>query len=94
MMDSMALAKAIEIQSLAREEQWRCDEDLFYLDYGLEPPRLFIWIERIFVALSTRLQAMKKADRPGWADPPAIATPAAVRPPARACSSRYSRSRS
>ncbi|TWB50389.1 hypothetical protein FBZ98_106375 [Rhizobium sp. ERR 922] len=64
MMDSMALAKAIEIQSLAREEQWRCDEDLFYLDYGLEPPRLFIWIERIFVALSTRLQAMKKADRP------------------------------
>ncbi len=64
MMDSMALAKAIEIQSLAREEQWRCDEDLFYLDYGLEPPRLFIWIERIFVALSTRLQAMKEADRP------------------------------
>lgn len=63
-MDSMALAKAIEIQSLAREEQWRCDEDLFYLDYGLEPPRLFIWIERIFAASGIRRKAMKKADRP------------------------------
>ncbi|MBB3424805.1 hypothetical protein ACK83U_01680 [Rhizobium sp. WW22] len=64
MIDSMALAKAIEIQSLAREEQWRCDEDLFYLDYGLELPRLFIWIERIFVASGIRRKAMKKADRP------------------------------
>lgn len=63
-MDSMALAKAIEIQSLAREEQWRCDEDLFYLDYGLEPPWLFIWIERIFAGSGIRRKAMKKADRP------------------------------
>ncbi|WP_146143942.1 hypothetical protein [Rhizobium sp. JAB6] len=64
MMDSMALAKAIELQSLAREEQWRRNEDLFYLDYGFEPPRLFIWIGRIFAVLNTRRKAMKKADRP------------------------------
>lgn len=64
MMDGIALAKAIEIQSLAREEQWRRKEDLFYLDYGIEPPRLFIWIGRMFAALNTLYKAMKKADRP------------------------------
>ena len=31
MMDSIALAKAIELQCRAREEQWRRNEDLFYL---------------------------------------------------------------
>ncbi|MGY5799970.1 hypothetical protein [Rhizobium hainanense] len=64
MTESMALAKAIEIQSLAREEQWRHNEDLFYLDYGIEPPRLFIWIGRMFAALNTLYKAMKKADQP------------------------------
>lgn len=64
MMDSIALAKAIEIQSLTREKQWHCDEDLFYLDYGREPPQFFIWIERISAALNTRRKEMKKADRP------------------------------
>ncbi|NLS18039.1 hypothetical protein HGP16_15870 [Rhizobium sp. P40RR-XXII] len=63
MMDSIALAKAIEIQSRAREEQWRQKEDLFYLDYGYETPPLFLWSGRMIAALSARRKPMKKADR-------------------------------
>ncbi|AYG65245.1 MULTISPECIES: hypothetical protein [unclassified Rhizobium] len=64
MMDSIALAKAIEIQSRAREEQWRQKEDLFYLDYGRETPRLFLWIGRMISASSAHHKPTEKADRP------------------------------
>ncbi|KAA1174535.1 hypothetical protein FP026_02815 [Rhizobium tropici] len=64
MLESIALAKAIEIQSQTREEQWRQKEDLFYLDYGHETPRLFLWIERMIAALSAHRKPIGKADRP------------------------------
>ncbi|NTJ66917.1 hypothetical protein G6M50_19545 [Agrobacterium rhizogenes] len=64
MMDSMALAKAMEIQSLAREEQWRRSEDLFYLDNARDPSPFFQWLGRMFAATRSRYRAMKKADRP------------------------------
>ena len=69
MMDGIALARALEIQNLAREEQRRRNEDLFYLDYGLEPPRLFICIGRMLAALGSRHEAMKKADPPEIGQP-------------------------
>jgi len=64
MMDSMALAKAIEIRNLAREEQWRRNEDLFYLDNARDPSPFFQWLGRMFAAMRSRYRAMKKADRP------------------------------
>ncbi|ENN88865.1 hypothetical protein RHSP_11363 [Rhizobium freirei PRF 81] len=64
MMDSIALAKAIELQNQAREEQWRKNEDLFYRDYGLDPPRPVVWIGRVIAGLSALRTAIKKADRP------------------------------
>ncbi|MBB3288713.1 MULTISPECIES: hypothetical protein [Rhizobium] len=64
MLESIALAKAIEIQSQAREEQWRQKEDLFYLDYGRETPRPFLWIERMIAVLSAHRKPIEKADRP------------------------------
>jgi hypothetical protein len=63
MMDSIALAKAIEIQCRAREEQWRQKEDLFYLDYGRDPWPFFTWIGRIFDAMRSYRNSIKKADR-------------------------------
>ncbi|MDK4704224.1 hypothetical protein [Rhizobium sp.] len=64
MMESIALAKAIEIRNLAREEQWRRNEDLFYLDNAGDPSPFFEWLGRRFAAVRSRYQAMKKADRP------------------------------
>ncbi|NEI68198.1 hypothetical protein GR212_01335 [Rhizobium lusitanum] len=64
MMDGIALAKAIELQSLAREEQWRRNEDLFYLDYARDPLLFFHWLGRMVARLRLRRAAMKKANRP------------------------------
>jgi len=64
MMESIALAKAIEIRSLAREEQWRRNEDLFYLDNGGDPSPFFQWLGRMFAAARSRYRVMEKADRP------------------------------
>lgn len=63
MMDSIALAKAVEIQNQAREEQWRRDEDLFYLDNARDPSRLFQWLGLMFAAARSRNRTMKRADR-------------------------------
>lgn len=63
MMDSIALAKAIELQNEAREEQWRQKEDLFYLDYGRDPWPLFTWIGHVFAGLHSHRKSIKKADR-------------------------------
>lgn len=63
MMDSIGLAKAIELQNQAREAQWRGNDDLFYLDYGYEPWPLFAWIGRMLAGLRTHGKAIKKADR-------------------------------
>lgn len=63
MMDSIGLAKAIELQCRAREEQWRQNEDLFYLDYGRDPWPLFTWIGRMLDRLHAAYKATKKADR-------------------------------
>jgi len=63
MMDSIALAKAIELQNQAREEQWRRREDLFYLDYGRDPWPLFTCIGRMFAGLRSYRHSIKKADR-------------------------------
>ena len=64
MMESMALAKAIEIRNLAREEQWRRSEDLFYLDNARDPLPFFLWLGRTFAVMRSRYRAMRKADRP------------------------------
>ena len=64
MMESMALAKAIEIRNLAREEQWRRSEVLFYLDNARDPLPFFLWFGRTFAAMRSRYQAMRKADWP------------------------------
>ncbi|MGG6896052.1 hypothetical protein [Rhizobium sp. BR 315] len=63
MMDSIALAKAIELQNQAREEQWRRNEDLFYRDYGLDPPAPLIWIGKMIAGLCSLRKPTKKADR-------------------------------
>ena len=63
MMDSIALAKAIELQLEAREEQWRTNEELFYRDYSLDPPALVIWAGRLITGLGALLAGMRKADR-------------------------------
>jgi hypothetical protein len=64
MMESIALAKALEIESRAREEQWRGNEDLFYRDNAREPSPFVHWLGRMFAALIARREATKKADRP------------------------------
>ncbi len=63
MMDSIALAKALELQSIAREEQWRRNEDLFYLDYARDPLPFLHWLGRMVAGLRDRKRLMKKADR-------------------------------
>lgn len=63
MMDSIALAKAIDLQNQARENQWRRNEDLFYLDYGRDPWPLFTWIGRMFDWRRADRSTTKKADR-------------------------------
>lgn len=94
MMDSIGLAKAIELQNQAREAQWRGNDDLFYLDYGYEPWPLFAWIGRMLAGLRTHGKAIKK--RTGWrsAGPPAMRRIAAVRPLLAAYSLRCIRPRS
>lgn len=62
MMESIALAKAIELQNRAREEQWRRKEDLFYLVHAREPLPFFLWL--IFAAMRGLNRTIKKADRP------------------------------
>lgn len=64
MMESIALAKALEIESRTREEQWRRNEDLFYLDNAREPSPFVRWLGRMFAALTAHREATKKADRP------------------------------
>lgn len=63
MMESFALAKALEIESRAREEQWRRNEDLFYHDNAREPSPFVQWLGRMFAALTARRKTTKKADR-------------------------------
>ncbi|MFS8047973.1 hypothetical protein [Rhizobium sp. BR 314] len=63
MMDSIALAKAIELQTQAREERWRRNEDLFYHDYSMDPPALVVWAGRLITGVGAFVAAMKKADR-------------------------------
>ncbi len=64
MMESIALAKAIELQNQAREKQWRRKEDLFYLDYARDPLPLFSGLARICAATRGFIRTIKKADRP------------------------------
>ncbi|MFK0165880.1 hypothetical protein [Rhizobium sp. NPDC090279] len=64
MMESFALAKALEIKIRAREEQWRRNEDLFYLDNARDPSPFFQWLGRMFAATRSHSKATKKADRP------------------------------
>ncbi|TIX91966.1 hypothetical protein [Rhizobium sp. P44RR-XXIV] len=63
MMESFALAKALEIESRAREEQWRRNEDLFYRDNARDPSPFAQWLGRILAALIPRRTTTKKADR-------------------------------
>ena len=64
MLESIALAKAIELQNRAREQQWRRKEDLFYLVHAREPLPFFLWLGRIFAAMRRLNRTIKKADRP------------------------------
>ncbi len=63
MMESLALAKALEIESRAREEQWRRNEDLFYRDNARDPSPFVQWLVRMLAALIPRRKTIKKADR-------------------------------
>lgn len=63
MIESFALAKALEIESRAREEQWRRNEDLFYRDNARDPSPFAQWLGRMLAALTPRRTTTKKADR-------------------------------
>ncbi|OCI96724.1 hypothetical protein A6U86_13905 [Rhizobium sp. AC27/96] len=63
MMESLALAKALEIESRAREEKWRRNEDLFYRDNARDPSPFVQWLGRMLAGLISRRKATKKADR-------------------------------
>lgn len=63
MMESFALAKAIELQNRAREEEWRRNEDLFYIDNARDPSPLLVWLLQMLAAMRGHGAATKKADR-------------------------------
>jgi hypothetical protein len=60
MMESFALAKAVEIESRAREEQWRRNEHLFYLDNARDPSPFVQWLGRMLAASILHRRTTKK----------------------------------
>lgn len=63
MMDSIALAKIVELRNKTLQEQWRRNDDAFYQHYGHEPPVLFTWLGDLLDRTHAWLKT-KKADRP------------------------------
>ena len=62
MIDSIALAKSLELQNESRQALWSRDEDAFYEQYGAEAPILFAWLGRLLDRLQASI-AHEKADR-------------------------------